>query len=564
TRMEGQELAGLTVAIYARFSSDGQREASIEDQIRRCRKYVDDRGGRIREELIFADRAVSGASMDRPQFALLTALATSTPPKVDVIVTEDLSRVGRDQADLHIFKRALEFGRVRLVGVADGIDTTAAHGDLTFAMKGMISQFYLKELRDKTMRGLEGRALAGYATGGVAYGYRLRRDVSAAGKAIGSRVEVDAEQAKVIRNIFTLYLDGYSYAGIAKRLNDTKVPPPRVNARNRRSGWKDTTIRAILRNESYAGVWTYKAREWRKMPGTNIRRYRSRDESEVIRRHYEDRRIVDEVLWKGVQDRLNAIYKSYARTKSGKPKGRALSSRYTPYLFSSLLFCGACGGKMVICGGSGGNNYYRCEAHNKRGTCKNDLSVRESVLRESLLDEIRHRLASDDGIRYARKRITEALAKLARESGETRREHRERMEKLEAQITRVVDCIAEGTGPAPALRDRLRVLEREADAERRAFATADAFASKPIKLPTPKEMIALIFDLDRRLMADVTRGREELRRFFRNGRIDLIPQPGRFYVARSEILPLVLLTQGEPDQNAGSVRYTGIGCAGRI
>jgi hypothetical protein len=232
-----------------------------------------------------------------------------------------------------------------------------------------------------------------------------------------------------------------------------------------------------------------------------------------------------------------------------------------PGRLSSLIFCGACGGKMVICGGSGGNSYYRCEAHNKRGTCKNDLSVRESVLRESLLDEIRHRLASDDGIRYARKRITEALAKLARESGETRRQHRERMEKLEAQITRVVDCIAEGTGPAPALRERLRVLEREVDAERRAFAAADAFASKPIKLPTPKEMITIIFDLDRRLMVDATRGREELRRFFRDGRID---QPGRFYIARSEILPLVLLTQGEPGQNGDSVRYTGLGCAGRI
>jgi len=51
--------------------------------------------------------------------------------------------------------------------------------------------------------------------------------------------------------------------------------------------------------------------------------------------------------------------------------------------------------------------YYRCEAHNKRGNCKNALSVRESIVRESLLDEIRHRLASDDGLRHARKRIAE-------------------------------------------------------------------------------------------------------------------------------------------------------------
>jgi hypothetical protein len=157
----------------------------------------------------------------------------------------------------------------------------------------------------------------------------------------------------------------------------------------------------------------------------------------------------------------------------------------------------------------------------------------------------------------------EALGKLARESGSKRREHRQRLEKVEGQITRVVDSIAEGTGgPSSALRDRLRVLEREAETERRALASAESISSRPIKLPTPKEMIRLVFDLERRLLADVTKGREELRRFFRNGRIDLIPQPGRFYVARSEILPLVLLMRTSPGENPGFVRYTASGCAG--
>jgi hypothetical protein len=71
-----------------------------------------------------------------------------------------------------------------------------------------------------------------------------------------------------------------------------------------------------------------------------------------------------------------------------------------------------------------------------------------------------------------------------------------------------------------------------------------------------------VFDLERRLLADVAKGREELRRLFRGGRIDLIPQPGGFYVARSEILPLVLLTQTSPGENPGFVRYTASSCAG--
>jgi hypothetical protein len=77
-------------------------------------------------------------------------------------------------------------------------------------------------------------------------------------------------------------------------------------------------------------------------------------------------------------------------------------------------------------------------------------------------------------------------------------------------------------------------------------------------------MVRVAFDLERRLLADVARGREELRHLFRDGRIDLIPQPGRFYVARSEILPLVLLTRQFPGETPGSVRYTASSCAGAI
>ncbi len=159
------------------------------------------------------------------------------------------------------------------------------------------------------------------------------------------------------------------------------------------------------------------------------------------------------------------------------------------------------------------------------------------------------------------------LGNLTRESGSKRREHRQRLEKLKAQTTRIVDCIADGTGgPSSALRDRLRALEREAETERRALASAESIWSRPIKLPTPKEMVRLVIDLERRLLADVIKGREELRRFFRDGRIDLIPQTGedgsRFYVARSEILPLVLLNRTSPGENGGFVRYTATSCAG--
>ena len=78
----------------------------------------------------------------------------------------------------------------------------------------------------------------------------------------------------------------------------------------------------------------------------------------------------------------------------------------------------------------------------------------------------------------------------------------------------------------------------------------------------------MVFDLERRLASDVTCAREELRHLFREGRIDLIPQPGGFYVARSEILPLTLLTRPPPEDLPGErdvvSRYSASSCAGRI
>ena len=71
-------------------------------------------------------------------------------------------------------------------------------------------------------------------------------------------------------------------------------------------------------------------------------------------------------------------------------------------------------------------------------------------------------------------------------------------------------------------------------------------AQTAIRLPSPDELMGIVFELEKRLSADTTQAREELRRIFRDGKITLLPQPGGFYVARSEALPLVLLTLPPP------------------
>jgi len=185
------KLVGLPVAVYARYSTSNQREARIEDQVRRCREYVERAGGNVRNEHLFLDMAISGASLVRPGFEAMMDLASKRPPPFAVIVTEDLSRISRDFADSASFFRRLKYLDVPLIGVDDGIDTSAANGKMAYALKAIVSEVQLDDIRAKTLRGLEGRAHAGYSTGGLPYGYRSVPVTDGYGKIIGHRKGAD-------------------------------------------------------------------------------------------------------------------------------------------------------------------------------------------------------------------------------------------------------------------------------------------------------------------------------------------------------------------------------------
>jgi site-specific DNA recombinase len=360
--MSGHNLAGKRVAIYARFSSLNQRETSLEDQVRRCTEYVRTNGGKAEPDLIFLDAAVSGASLQRPGFEKMVTLIEAAPRGIDAIVTEDMSRISRDFADAaSVFKR-LQYMGIPLIGVGDGIDTSARHAKMAFTLKSLMSDMYLDDLRDKTLRGLEGRALAGFSTGGLPLGYRSVPVTDAYGQITGHRIEIDAQSATVVGRVFALYLDGRSLESIAHQFNADDVPPPRAKTRHRRKGWVSSTVRAMLHNEAYIGVGTFNRRQWLKVPGTNIRRPRKKDEREVIRRVYEDRRVIDEVTWNRVQERLQAVRATYVKSADTQSSRRGLPGRQNHYVLSGLLRCGACGAPMSIQAGTSAR-YYRCSAH---------------------------------------------------------------------------------------------------------------------------------------------------------------------------------------------------------
>src|SRR5688572_6551610 len=156
----------MRVAIYARYSSDNQREASIADQLRVCRAFAERYGWTITQE--YSDHAMSGATLLRAGFQALMRDALNR--HFDVVLAESLDRFSRDQEDTAgLFKR-LTFASVNIVTLAEG-DITHLH----IGFKGTMNALFLKELAEKTRRGLRGRIELGKAGGGVSFGYRIVR-----------------------------------------------------------------------------------------------------------------------------------------------------------------------------------------------------------------------------------------------------------------------------------------------------------------------------------------------------------------------------------------------------
>src|SRR6478735_9670943 len=154
----------MKVAIYARYSSDNQRDASIADQIRVCRAFAERQGWTIGQE--YSDHAVSGATLLRSGFQALMRNALNR--RFDVILAESLDRFSRDQEDTAgLFKR-LTFAGVKIVTLSEG-----DIGHLHVGLKGTMNALYLHDLAEKTRRGLRGRVEAGRSGGGNSYGYRV-------------------------------------------------------------------------------------------------------------------------------------------------------------------------------------------------------------------------------------------------------------------------------------------------------------------------------------------------------------------------------------------------------
>ncbi len=320
----------MKVAIYARYSSDNQRDASIADQLRVCRDFASRQGWMVVHE--FTDHAISGATLLRSGFQALMRDALSG--RFDIVLAEALDRFSRDQEDTAgLFKR-LTFADVNVVTLAEG-DITHLH----VGLKGTMNALFLKDLADKTRRGLRGRVELGKSGGGLCYGYKVARAAHDGGTATGNREIVHAE-ADVIRRIFRDYGAGASPKAIAKRLNAERCAGPGG------APWNPSTIHGnpargtgILNNELYVGRLVWNRLRYVKDPDTGKRVSRPNPPSEWVTTSVPELRIVDDEVWDQVKARQVKMRRA---TSNGDPK-RFNQARRPKYLFSGLTKCAECG-----------------------------------------------------------------------------------------------------------------------------------------------------------------------------------------------------------------------------
>jgi DNA invertase Pin-like site-specific DNA recombinase len=359
----------MRVALYARYSSDNQREASIADQLRLCRERAAQHGWIIVEE--YSDHATSGASMLRPGVQAL--MSDATRGRFDLILTESLDRLSRDQEDIAGLYKRMRFAGVKIVTLSEG-----EVGELHIGLKGTMGALYLRDLADKTRRGLRGRIEEGKSGGGLSYGYTVTRSLGPDGlPATGERI-INEQEAAVVRRIFVDYADGKSPKRIALELNRDGIPAPGGGA------WGFSTINGnvkrgngILNNELYVGRMVWNRQRFLKDPETGKRVSRMNPQSEWIVHEVPHLRIIDDATWQAAKARQQRIRSQ--QDPGGREKATAFRDYRRPrYLFSGLTKCGRCGGGYSVISA----HLLGCSTARNKGTCDNRINIRRDHFEE--------------------------------------------------------------------------------------------------------------------------------------------------------------------------------------
>ena len=289
----------MKAVIYARYSSDNQREESIEGQIRECSAFAEKNGITILRHYI--DRAFSAKTDNRPEFQNM--IKDSSKRLFDMIIVWKLDRFARNRYDSARYKAALKKNGVKVVSATEVISDGAEGIILESVLEGY-AEYYSADLSEKVVRGMTENALKSKYNGGTRpIGYLIDGD---------QRFQPDPLTAPFVREAFQRYDEGATMTQIRDWLNEQGVK----NARGQKMNYNN--IQHLLNNRRYIGEYTY--RDIVVPDGIPA--------------------IVPKDLFDRVQEKLAKNKKAPARHKAEDD-----------YLLTTKLFCGYCG--AYLCGESG-------------------------------------------------------------------------------------------------------------------------------------------------------------------------------------------------------------------
>lgn len=329
--------------VYARYSSAGQKEQSIDGQLAAAYKYAEAKGYQIVHEYI--DRAMTGRNDDRDDFQRM--LSDTGKHQFSVIIVWKVDRFGRNREEITFNKYRCKKNGVRVEYVAENMPEGPESVILEAVLEGM-AEYYSLQLSQNVKRGLLENAKHHKAVSGTPpLGYKLTED---------KHFEVDPDTAPLVKVIYEKYAAGETLFEIIRYLNNAGYKTPRGKPFAR------TSLDKLLKNEKYIGIYKFKDIIY--------------DEDAVPA-------LIDKDLFYKVQDMLE-------KNKRAPVK----NWNYSDYLLTGKLFCGHCGDPMVGKAGHGKSgrkyDYYICKKNDKK-------PVRKEWIEETVLQEV-HRILDDDEI----------------------------------------------------------------------------------------------------------------------------------------------------------------------
>jgi DNA invertase Pin-like site-specific DNA recombinase len=438
-----------------------------------------------------------------------------------MILVDDTSRLSRDDVESKRLAINIKFLGFRIIFVSQGIDSDDQQFDVLMTVHGLVDSLYIKELAKKTHRGLEGRALDGFHTGGRCFGYQ--NDTMAE----GVRLVVDRAEAAIVILIFGYFANGMSLKSIAKKLNAEGIAPPRLRKGKVRATWCPTAIRAILHNPIYTGKQVWNRSQFVKRPGSNKRVRRPRSQSEWIIVERPELRIVSEDLWQRVEQRLQLVKEVFGHAGAGMHKASS-----SAYLLTGLLKCDLCGANLIIVAGKGRKTkrkYYGCSQRFNRGACSNRLTIRQDVIERNFFAGLQRCVLTEEVITYATGEVTRRIRDRQAVVSTQGAKMRIRKRQVEQELRRLAEAIA-ATGHNPTMVQLIAERQRELDQLTQEIEPISG-AGVELHPGSIREFVKQgVSDLLAVLNADAFRARAELLKHTRE--IRMIPEKGadgRFY-----------------------------------